>query len=159
VHSALLSTLTAHDQVAEVAACPSFVEPQLPPAVVFGPVNEPVPIQVVHVSLRARTHETGGHHLSAVVSDSLVERFAMDQTARTLALLPAGFFLHDEPFGKPPRADAPDRLYWIVQVWRRRVQPRRGHARHHLELAREPGFNDLVQIPDFWPCVEPTDYR
>ena len=87
VEAARLAALAAHDEIGEVAARAALVEPELPPAVVLGAVDEAAPVEVVDVSLRAGAHEAGGHDLPAVEAALVVERLAMDQPAGALALL------------------------------------------------------------------------
>src|SRR5207253_2012080 len=112
-----------------------------------------------HVSPRAGTNEAGGHDLPAVEPPLVVERLPVNQPAGSLALLGAADLLHDEPLRETPRADAPCRLAGIVRIGRRREEPRRCDTRHDLELAREPGLRDLVQVPRLRPRIEPTDDR
>src|SRR5438046_1666441 len=76
------------------------------PAIVFDPVYEPVPVEIVHVSLRTGAHEAGGHNLSAVKPALLVERLAVDQSPGTLTLPSSALLLHDEPLGEAPHSDA-----------------------------------------------------
>ena len=106
VEPALLAALAADDEVREIAARSALVEPELPPAVVLGTVDEATPVEVVHVPLRAGPHEAGRDHRAAVEAAPLVERPAVDEPARALSILASALVLHHEPLGKPPGADA-----------------------------------------------------
>ena len=47
----------------------------------------------------------------------------------------------------------------IVRIGRRREEPRRGDARHDLELAREPRLDDLLEVARLRPGIEAADDR
>ena len=160
IQTARPAALAAHDEVGQVAARAAFVEPELPPAVVRGVLmREAAPVDVVHVPLWAGPDEARGHDLAAIEAALLVERLAVDQPAGALAVLAAGGFLHDEPLRKPPGAYAPRGLAGIVGVGGRREQTGRGDARHGLELARQPGLDDLLEVARLRPGLEATDDR
>ena len=81
----------------------------------------------------------------------------MNQAARTLALGAAGLLLHHEPLREAPDTDARGRLARVVDVRRRRVQARRGDAGHALQLERQPGLLDLVEVARLPPGFEPAN--
>ena len=111
---------------------------------VLGPVHEAAPVEVVHVPLRAGPHESGGHDRPAVEPALLVERLAMDQPARPLAisLRPASCTTNHSGKRHAPMPFAVSR--GSFESGGRRVELRRHDARHDLELAREPGLEDLA---------------
>ena len=109
----------------------------------------------------AGAHEAGGHHLQPFEEPSLVQRLAMHQTPRAVALLaarlPAVVLLDDEPFRKPPRTDASPGGPWFARTGRRRVEPRHRYAGQVPELVCKPRLDHFIEF--FRPCVQAADDR
>src|SRR5208283_5032942 len=70
-----LTALAAHDKIGQIATCSALIKPESLAAIVFGAVNEALPVEIVHVSLGTGSHETSGHHRPVVEPASLVEGF------------------------------------------------------------------------------------
>src|ERR1019366_6864041 len=138
VQTARFTALAPHDEIRQIAAGATLVEPQPLAAVVFSAVNKATPVEIIHVSLRAGAHEASGHNWPAVEPSLVIELLPMDQPAGSLALRAAAGFLNDEPFREPPDADSLGRLTGISLVGRWSKEPWRRDSRHDLELACEP---------------------
>jgi hypothetical protein len=78
VHDTRFLALATNDKVGEVPARPTLIEPELPPTIVCDSVNEAVPVEVVHVPLRAGAHEASSYNVQAVESALFVECLAVD---------------------------------------------------------------------------------
>ena len=110
------AALATRDQIGQIAGGAHLVEPELATATLFGTVDEAGPVEVIHMSSRAGTHEAGGHHGKAVEASLVVEPLAVHQTPGTLGPVAAAGLLHDEPFRKPPCPDAPRGCPRLVSV-------------------------------------------
>jgi hypothetical protein len=159
VKTARLTAFAPHDEVGQIAARPSFVQPQLPAATILRAVHKAVPIEIVDMALWASAHKSGGHYRPTIEASFFIEGLAMDQPSGSLPLLTASPLLHDEPFWKPPDPNSSGGLAWIILSGWRRIKPRSSHVRHDLELAREPQLQNLLQIAHLRPLVETPDNR
>ena len=126
-----------------------------PCATFFGTVDEADPVEVIHMSSRAGTHETGGHHGKAVEASPLVQPLPVHEAPRTLGPVAAAGLLHDEPFREPPCADAFRGRPGLVRLRRRRVEHRRRDTGHCAELAGQPGSTISSRLPGFGHVSSP----
>ena len=159
VERSSLAAFATHEQVGEVPGRADFFEPELAPAAVLGSMDEPCPVDVIHVPSRTGTHEADGHHGEAVEAPSLIQSLAVHQAPPTLRPVVASGFLHHEPLGKSPCPNTPGGRPRLVRLRRRRIEPRRRHTGHRPELAGQPRLHDLVEASRVRPGVEPADDR
>ena len=102
IEATRLTTFASHDEVAQIAACAPFVQPQLTPASILHAVDKALPIDVIDVPLWTRAHKSGRNHRATVEASFFVQALSMDQPSGSLSLLTAFRLLHDEPFWKAP---------------------------------------------------------
>ena len=159
VESPRAAALAAYDQIGQVAGGADLVEPELAPATFPRSVDESGPVEVIHMSARAGTHEAGGHHGKAVEAPLLVERLAVHEPSGTIRSLAGAAFLHDEPLWKAPCPDSPRGRPRLSRLRRWRIELRRGDSGHCPELARQPRLQDFIEAARIWPGVEPPDNR
>src|SRR6266849_4570395 len=116
-------------------------------------MDEPVPIEVVHVTFRTGSNESRRDHSAAVEPTLLIDRFAVDKAPGALTFTPS-HLLHDEPLREAPRTDPRWPFAWVARVGRRRVEFWCHDARHRLELAGEPRLQDLRKVARLRPSIE-----
>ena len=78
---------------------PPLVPPQLPTAAIVCAMNEPDPVEVVHVALGTGADEARRHDPLAIETTAFVEQPAVNETTRAVA---SRVVLNNEPFREAP---------------------------------------------------------